>query len=74
MGKNPKLVLRKIAVVTVSAIICVSILFGADLYLHHKHGVNAWGYRGPVIGRKQPGEKRVAILGGSTTWGFGLRA
>ena len=26
------------------------------------------------MGRKQSGEKRVAVLGGSTTWGFGLRA
>jgi lysophospholipase L1-like esterase len=73
-GKNLKLPFRKIAAVLVSSIICVSILFGADLYLHHKHGINLWGYRGPVADRKQPGEKRVAVLGGSTTWGFGLRA
>jgi lysophospholipase L1-like esterase len=26
------------------------------------------------VGKKQPGEKRVAVLGGSTTWGFGLTA
>ena len=36
--------------------------------------MNAWGYRGPAVGRKQIGEKRVAVLGGSTTWGFGLPA
>ncbi len=36
--------------------------------------MNLWGYRGPSVGRKQPGEKRVAVFGGSTTWGFGLRA
>jgi lysophospholipase L1-like esterase len=53
--------------------LCASILFGADYYLHRKHGVNRAGYRGPALGRKQPGEQRVAILGGSTTWGFGLR-
>ena len=52
----------------------MSLLWGADLYLHHKHGVSIWGYRGPTLGRKHSGEKRVAVLGGSTTWGFGLRA
>jgi len=72
--KDVKLKLRKIAAAIASTGICVSILLGADLYLHHKHGVNIWGYRGPVARRKQPGEKRVAVLGGSTTWGFGLRA
>ena len=66
--------LRKIATAIISSLVCVSILFGADLYLHHKHSVNIWGYRGPVVGQKQSREKRVAVLGGSTTWGFGLRA
>lgn len=66
--------LRKVATAIISSLVCVSVLSGADLYLHHKHGVNIWGYRGPAVGRKQPGEKRVAILGGSTTWGFGLSA
>ena len=66
--------LRKIATAIISSLVCVSILFGADLYLHHKHGVNIWGYRGPIVGGKQSGEKRVAVLGGSTVWGSGLRA
>jgi hypothetical protein len=48
----------------------------ADLYLHHRAersaGLNRWGYRGPVAGRKQPGEVRVALLGGSTTFGYGV--
>jgi len=68
-----KRILRKLATTLVSTILCASILFGADYYLHRKHGVNFSGYRGPALGQKQPGEKRVAILGGSTTWGFGLR-
>ena len=34
--------------------------------------MNVWGYRGPAVGKKLPGEKRIAMLGGSTTWGFGL--
>ena len=49
-------------------------LWGADLYLHFKHGINPWGYRGPSAGKKQSGEQRVAVLGGSTTWGFGLKS
>ena len=76
-GKTPRTLkskLRKIATAIISSLICVSILFGADLYLHRKHGINLSGYRGPSVGRKEPGEKRIAMLGGSTTWGFGLRA
>ena len=48
----------------------------ADLYLHRRAersaGLNRWGYRGPVVGRKQPGETRVAMLGGSTMFGYGV--
>jgi lysophospholipase L1-like esterase len=67
-----KRILPKIVALLISTFVCVSIFFGADFYLHRKHGVNLWGYRGPAVGRKQPGEKRVAVLGGSTTWGYGL--
>jgi hypothetical protein len=49
--------------------------FAADIYLHHKYertaSVNVWGYRGPPVGRKQPGETRVAVFGGSTAFGYG---
>jgi len=64
----------KILSLLISTLVCVSLLLGIDLYLHHKHGINLRGYRGPALGRKQPGERRIAILGGSTTWGFGLQA
>ena len=51
-------------------------LLGADLYVHHRAersaGLNRWGYRGPVLGSKQPGEVRVAMLGGSTMFGYGV--
>jgi hypothetical protein len=36
-------------------------------------GINVWGFRGPTLGRKLPNETRVAMLGGSTVFGFGLR-
>jgi len=67
-------ILPKIATSLISTFVAVSVLLALDLYLHHKHGINLWGYRGPAVGKKQAGEKRIAILGGSTTWGFGLTA
>ena len=63
-----------VVTVLISTFVCGSVLVGMDLYLHYKYGINLRGYRGPSVGRKQAGEKRVAILGGSTTWGFGLKA
>lgn len=51
-------------------------LLAIDVYLHSKYersaGVNVWGYRGPVVGRKQPGEYRIAMLGGSSAFGYGV--
>ena len=73
-SERKKRILFKFLSALISTLVCVSVLFGIDLYLHHKHGINLRGYRGPSLARKQPGEKRVAILGGSTTWGFGLKA
>ena len=47
-----------------------------DVHLHHKfeRGVlyNVWGYRGPVLGAKSRDEYRVAVLGGSAAFGFGV--
>lgn len=52
-------------------------LFGLDLYVNRKFqdsgGVNIWGYRGPTIGNKQAGERRVVVLGESTAFGYGVR-
>ena len=51
-------------------------LLAADVYLHRKYErtslVNVWGYRGRPRGAKQPGELRVAVLGGSAAFGFGV--
>jgi lysophospholipase L1-like esterase len=51
-------------------------LLAVDVRLHSKYqtsaGFNIWGYRGPVAGRKQPGEYRVAVLGGSAAYGYGV--
>lgn len=49
-------------------------LLAADLYAHSRVersvGVNRRGYRGPTVGRKQAGERRVVMLGGSTVFGW----
>ena len=69
-----KRTIHKLLAASVSTVICLSIVGGMDFYLHHRHGINLRGYRGSILGRKQPGEKRVAVLGGSTAWGYGLAA
>ena len=52
------------------------LLLGADLILHRRAersaGLNRYGYRGPVVGGKAPGELRVVMLGGSTVFGYGV--
>lgn len=54
------------------------LIVAADVYVHWRTqevaGVNVWGYRGAPIGAKQPGERRVVMLGGSTVFGWGLPA
>ncbi|MGE4065503.1 MAG: hypothetical protein AB7H88_01870 [Vicinamibacterales bacterium] len=59
-----------------SALVPVAAFFALDLYLHRKHasafGVNIWGYRGPVVGAKAPGERRIVVVGGSTAFGYGV--
>ncbi len=71
-----KLVLFALAAMVLSVAAMAVVLLGADLYLHHRAersaGLNRWGYRGPVVGRKAPGEVRIAMLGGSTTFGYGV--
>jgi lysophospholipase L1-like esterase len=62
--------------VLLSLLVTTAVLLAGDLYLHKRAersaGLNRWGYRGPVAGRKQPGEVRVVMLGGSTVFGYGL--
>jgi hypothetical protein len=71
---------RKLAFATLalalSAAVSLAGCLAADLYAHSRldrsAGLNRWGYRGPVLGKKQPGEMRVAVLGGSTSFGYGV--
>jgi lysophospholipase L1-like esterase len=54
----------------------VSTLAVVDVFLHRKYaalvGLNVWGYRGPLVGPKPSGESRIAVLGGSTVFGYGV--
>src|SRR4051812_23732137 len=66
-----------VAAVLAGVLLPASGLLSLDIYAHHRFErgvlVNVWGYRGPVIGRKQPGEYRVAVFGGSAAFGFGVK-
>ena len=65
-----------LAAMTIAAFGSVLLLLAADLALHHRAersaGLNRYGYRGPVVGPKQAGEFRVAMVGGSTVFGYGV--
>jgi GDSL-like lipase/acylhydrolase family protein len=62
-----------VALVLISA---AGILVVLDVYVHYRlaryAALNIWGYRGPVVGRKRPGERRIVVVGGSTTFGVGF--
>jgi hypothetical protein len=75
MPLRRRLIFGSIAV-AVSLAIAGAGLLAADLYLHRKYegvsAVNIWGYRGPAVGDKAPGERRIAVLGGSAAFGYGV--
>jgi lysophospholipase L1-like esterase len=56
----------------------LGVLLAADLWAHHRAertaGVNRRGYRGAVVGSPRDGEWRLAMLGGSTVFGYGVFA
>jgi hypothetical protein len=68
-------VFASVAIVLAFGGTCIALLL-ADLYLHRRAersaGLNRWGYRGPVAPGKKSGEVRVAMLGGSTMFGYGV--
>src|SRR5262245_266246 len=61
---------------TGSIVMPLTALLAADAFLHTRFqrtgGVNIWGYRGPIARAKQPGERRVVMLGGSAAFGYGV--
>ena len=64
------------ASVLLALVFTAGVALAADIYLHRKYadvaGLNVWGYRGPAVGRKQPHEWRLAVLGESTAFGYGV--
>lgn len=68
----------RLASVTIALSVLVTsiVVIGGDVYLHKRYeqvaGLNVWGYRGPAIGAKQTGERRIVVLGGSTAFGYGV--
>jgi formylglycine-generating enzyme required for sulfatase activity len=75
-SRKRKIVFAVIAI-GLSSVLTLALLLAADLYVNRRFlesgGVNIWGYRGPALGRKQPGERRIAVIGGSTAFGFGVQ-
>ena len=75
LSRRKKIVFALLAM-TLSLAGVLVLLLGADLMLHRRAersaGLNRYGYRGPVVGRKQAGEIRVVMLGGSTAFGYGV--
>jgi len=59
-----------------STLATIAFVSGVDLYLHARYartgGYNIRGYRGPVVGAKRPGERRIVMLGGSVAFGYGV--
>ena len=68
--RRPAVYIAALLVLSIVATLACFIL--ADFYLHYRQGINLSGYRGPSVGKKRPGEVRIAVVGGSTTWGYGL--
>lgn len=75
MTRRKLFVFASVAIVLALSGTCIALLL-ADLYLHRRAersaGLNRWGYRGPVAAGKQAGDVRVAMLGGSTMFGYGV--
>lgn len=75
MTRRKKLVFAAVAMLLASTVAFAALL-AVDIYLHGRFersaGYNVWGYRGPSLGAKTPAEIRIAVLGGSTAYGYGV--
>jgi len=71
---------KRIVFAAISVLVAIAAPVGAllalDVYMHHRveryAGVNVWGYRGLRVPRKARGEHRLVMIGGSTTFGYGV--
>jgi hypothetical protein len=75
LSRRRKVLFGLAAVALASGVMIIG-LVAADIYVHWRTqnvaGVNVWGYRGAPVGAKGHGEVRVAMVGGSTVYGWGL--
>jgi hypothetical protein len=75
VSRRKKIVFAIAAIALASTVTMIGLLI-VDVYLHSRYersaGYNVWGYRGPHVADKQPGELRIAMLGGSTAFGYGV--
>lgn len=71
-----KKIVFALVTIMISLVGMLVLLLAADLVVHKRAersaGLNRYGYRGPVVGKKAPGELRVVMLGGSTVFGYGV--
>jgi lysophospholipase L1-like esterase len=76
MMKRSRRLMFILAALTIPPVVIFAAVFMLDLYLHQRYemsaGLNKRGYRGPVLGRKRANEARVAVVGGSTAFGYGV--
>ena len=72
----PRVLLYGVLTAALSAVVAIVAVAAFDLYLHQRYfrsgGYNIWGYRGTPPGKKRPGERRLAVLGGSVAFGYGV--
>jgi hypothetical protein len=68
------LVVLAIEAVAAAALLAVALDLRAHRRVEQLGGVNIWGYRGSVLPRKQPDEKRIAVIGGDFAFGWGQSA
>ena len=75
MTRRKKMMFALAAIALASSVSLLCLLM-VDVYLHGRYersaGYNVWGYRGPRVADKKPGELRVVMLGGSTAYGYGV--
>lgn len=71
-----KVFLAWLIIIFTPLIFIVLLVTGVDLYLHNKYessfGLNTKGYRGEILADKALNEFRIAAIGGSTTFGYGV--
>lgn len=75
MTRRKRLLFAVIAIAFAS-VLTGSALLAVDVVMHSRFeksaGYNIWGYRGPSLPAKRAGEVRVAMLGGSSAFGYGV--